>query len=246
MADTEAFSTRQPLHVLGHMNPKQAWRAFSLIILLVDIAIAAALVAIGYESTPVMFSAFVVILVFIYILYKRYHVEVVPESDIKLFDDIDDLRILSRIYGTDDRGDEETLRQRLIQFARANGDNAFTWVAPRSILALGSALELPPSPPAKAPTKPLELREGTGAPIRRRVLVGGKSRSPSRLAGIKACPVCDAQVAKSEPICPECGADLEFYSVLSESKVGRRIVSRRSNAVRRKLRYTVPSLGETR
>jgi hypothetical protein len=228
------------------MEPKQAWRAFSLIVFLVDVTLGAALVAVGYEPTPVAFSAIVVILVYVYVLYKRYHVEVVPESDIKLFDDIDDLRILSRIYGTDEKGDEEELRQRLTQFVRANGSKAFTWVAPRSVLAFGSALELPPSQPAKAPTKPLELGDGSGAPARQRVLVGGKSRSPSRLAGIKACPVCDAQVAKSKPICPECGADLEFYSVLSESKVGRRIVSKKSNAVRRKLRYAVPSLGETR
>ena len=228
------------------MEPKQAWRAFSLVVFLADAALAAVLVAIGYESTPVIFSALVVILVYIYVLYKRYHVEVVPESDIKLFDDIDDLRILSKIYGTDEKGDEEALRQRLIQFVRANGDRAFTWVAPRSVLALGSALELPPTLPAKAPTKPLERRDGVGAPARQRVLVGGKSRSLSRLAGIKECPVCGAQVARSEPICPECGADLEFYSVLSESKVGRRLVSEKSDAVRRKLRYSVPSLGETR
>jgi hypothetical protein len=246
VADTEVFSTGQPFLVRGSMEPKQAWRAFSLVVLLVDVALAATLVAIGYESTPVIFSAFVVILIYVYVLYKRYHVEVVPESDIKLFDDIDDLRILSRIYGTDEKGDEEALRQRLVQFVRANGDNAFTWVAPRSVLAFGSALELPPSLPAKAPTMPLEQRDGSGAPARQRVLVGGKSRSPSRLADIKSCPVCDAQVAKSMPICPECGADLEFYSVLSESKVGRRIVSKKSNAVRRKLRYAVPSLGETR
>jgi hypothetical protein len=228
------------------MEPKQAWRAFTLILFLVDVASAAALLDIGYDPFPVIFSALVVILIYTYILYKRYHVEVVPESDIKLFDDIDDLRILSRIYGTDENGDEEALRQRLIQFVRASGDNAFTWVAPRSVLALGSALELPPSPPAKTTTRPLEQRDRAGAPARQRVLVGGKSRSPSRLAGIKACPVCDAQVARSEPICPECGADLEFYTVLSESKVGRRLVSKKSDAVRRRLRYAVPSLGETR
>jgi hypothetical protein len=228
------------------MEPKQAWRAFSLIVFLVDVAFAAALLDIGYDPTPVVFSALVIILVYIYILYKRYHVEVVPESDVKLFDDIDDLRILSRIYGTDEKGDEEALRGGLIQFVRANEDKAFTWVAPRSVLALGSALELPPSLSAKAPTKPLEQRDGAVAPARQRVLLGGKSRSPSRLAGIKACSICDARVARSEPVCPECGADLEFYSVLSESKIGRRLVSKKSDAVRRKLRYAVPSLGETR
>lgn len=227
------------------MEPKQAWRALSLIVFLVDVASAAALVDIGYDPIPVILSALVVILIFIYVVYKRYHVEVVPESDIKLFDDIDDLRILSRIYGTDEKGDEEALRQRLVQFVRANGDKAFTWVAPRFVLAFGSALELPRSIPAKTPTKPLEQRDGTVVQIRQRVLVGGKSRSPSRLAGIKACSICDAQVAKSDPICPECGADLEFYSVLSESKVGKRLVSEKSDAVRRKLRYSVPSLGET-
>jgi len=228
------------------MEPKQAWSALSIIVFLADVASAAALVNIGYNPTTVTLFALVVILVYIYVLYKRYHVEVVPESDIKLFDDIDDLRILSRIYGTDEEGDEEALRQRLVQFVRASGNKAFTWVAPRSVLAFGSALELPPPMPTKVPTRPLKQRDGAGAPARRRVLVGGKSRSPSRLAGIKSCPVCDAQVAKSEPVCPECGADLEFYSVLSESKVGKRLVSKKSDAVRRKLRYAVPSLGETR
>ncbi len=224
------------------MEPKLAWRAFSLIVFLVDTAFAAVLLDVGYDPTPVIFSALVVALIYVYVLYKRYHVEVVPENDIKLFDDIDDLRILSRIYGTDEKGDEEALRERLIQFVRANGDKAFTWVAPRSVLALGAALELP----AKTHAKPLELRDVDGAPPRQRVLLGGKSRSPSRLAGIKACSICDAQVARSEPICPVCGADLEFYSVLSESKVGRRLVSEKSEAVRRKLRYAVPSLGETK
>jgi hypothetical protein len=228
------------------MEPKQAWRAFSFIVFLVDVAFAAALLDIGYDPTPVVFSALVVILLYIYVLYKRYHVEVVTESDLKLFDDIDDLRILSRIYGTDEKGDEEELRQRLVQFVRANEDKAFTWVAPRSVLALGSALELPPSMPAKSPTNILEQRDGAGPPTRQRVLLGGKMRSPSRLAGIKSCSICDAQVARSAPTCPECGADLEFYSVLSESKVGRRLVSKKSDAVRRKLRYAVPSLGETR
>lgn len=228
------------------MEPKQAWRAFSLIVFLVDITFAAALMDIGYDPTPVLFFALVVILLYIYVVYKRYHVELVPESDIKLFDDVDDLRILSRIYGTDERGDAEAVRKRLIQFVKANEGKTFTWVAPRSVLALGSALELPPSTPTIASTKPFEQPDGAGAPARQRILLGGKSRSPSRLAGIKACSMCGAQVSKSDPICPECGADLEFYSVLSESKVGRRLVSEKSDVVRRKLRYSVPSLGKTK
>lgn len=222
----------------------------SLVFFLAVIAISTALVDMGYDSMPIALSALVTIMAYLYALYKRYHVEVVSESDIKLFDDIDDLRILSRIYGTDDSGDAEVLRQRLIKFVRANEDRAFTWVAPRSVLAFGSAFELAPPPPAREPAKRVSWLAGQlaepAASHRQRVLLGGKSRSNARLLSIKTCPMCDAQTPESGTICTECGADLEFYTVLSESKVGKRLISEKSSAVRRKLRYAVPSLGEIR
>jgi hypothetical protein len=232
------------------MRPTRAWAALSLIFFLAVIVISAALVDMGYGSMPIALSAMVTVMAYLYVLYKRYHVEVVPESDVRLFDDIDDLRILSRIYGTDDSGDAEALRQRLIKFVRANENRAFTWVAPRSVLTFGSAFELAPSPPAREPAKRVswlagQLAEPT-ASHRQRVLLGEKPRSNARLSSIKTCPMCDAQAPDSGTICTECGADLEFYTVLSESKVGKRLISEKSSAVRRKLRYAVPSLGETR
>ena len=79
-----------------------------------------------------------------------------------------------------------------------------------------------------------------------RGLFGGKPRSPERLKRLRACPICDNRVGKSGGICGECGADLEFYSALSESKVGKRLISEKADGVRRKLRYDVPLLGENR
>jgi hypothetical protein len=77
-------------------------------------------------------------------------------------------------------------------------------------------------------------------------LVGGRPRSPERLEKLKVCPICDNRLKKPGGICSECGADLEFYSVLSESKVGKRLISEKAGGVRRKLRYDVPLLGENR
>lgn len=220
------------------MGPKQAWVVFSFIALAADIVLALGLLELGYDGYPVVLIAGSAALVYIYVVYKRYHVEVVPENDIMQFDDVDDLRILSSIYGLDTKGTEKDVRGRLMAFARANENNAFVWVAPRSVISLGSALEVPSGPIAAA--ERLADRSSSSA------LVGGKPRSPERLRRLRACPICDSPVSKSEIICIECGADLEFYSALSESKVGKRLISEKAEDVRRKLRYDVPLLGENR
>lgn len=220
------------------MGPKQAWAVFSFIALAADIVLALALLVLGHDEYPVALFTGSIAMIYIYVVYKRYHVEVVPEDDIAQFDDVEDLRILSSIYGLDAKGTEKDLRERLAAFARANADNAFVWVAPRSVISLGSALEVPVG---KAPT--MEKQADRPSSVSTRGLVGGRPRSPERLM---ACPICDSRVQKSGGICSGCGADLEFYSALSESKVGKRLISEKADGVRRKLRYDVPFLGEDR
>lgn len=223
------------------MGPKQAWAVFSFIALTADFILALALLVLGYNGYPVALVTGSIALIYIYVVYKRYHVEVVPENDIMQFDDVGDLRILSSIYGLDTKGTEYELRERLIAFAKANEKNAFVWVAPRSIISLGSALEVPAGP-ASGAERPAEKPSRESA----RGLIGGKPRSQERLKRLRACPICDSRLQKSGDICNECGADLEFYSALSESKVGKLLISEKAEGVRRKLRYDVPLLGENR
>jgi hypothetical protein len=220
------------------MGPKQAWVVFSFIALSTDIVLALGLLGLGFDGYPVALLAGLAALVYVYVVYKRYHVEVVPESDLVQFDDVDDLRILSSIYGLDVRGTEGEVRERLIAFARANKENAFVWIAPRSVISIGSALEVP-----AGPNTPMERRTDKPPAASPRGSAGGMSRGPERL---KACPICDNRVRRLDGICSECGADLEFYYALSESKVGKRLISEKAESVRRKLRYDVPLLGENR
>lgn len=213
------------------MEPKQAWGAVSLLMLLAVAVLVVAFVTMGYSVMVVTSVGAVAILVYVYVLYKRYNVEVVPESDIRLFTEPDDLRILCRIYGLDCSGDDEALRSRLVQFAHKNRSKAFAWVAPKAVLSLGSALEAGEgTAPDVTPAKPH--------------LTGGQERSEARLTAIRSCPICDAKVSGKDKVCWECGADLEFYTVFQGSKVGRRFVTEKAKEVRRKLRYDVPSLGE--
>lgn len=217
---------------MNGMEPKQAWGVFSLLMLLAVAALVLAFVNMGFPVMVVASSGMVAILVYGYVLYKRYNVEVVPESDICLFTDTDDLRILCRIYGLDCSGEDQALRDRLMVFARKNRSKAFAWVAPKAVLSVGSALEVSEKTvqePEPAPAKPH--------------LTGGLERSEARLTGIRSCPICDAKVSGKDRVCWECGADLEFYAVFQESKVGKRFVTEKAKEVRRKLRYDVPSLG---
>jgi len=216
------------------MTPKQAWIAFSLLTVLVVTAVMVALAGFGYPEMVVVPSGFIFLLLYFYVLYKRYNVEVVPESDIALFTDPDDLRILCAIYGLETTGDENDLRPRLVAFSRANSSRTFAWVAPKLVRSLGAALELSEGEPT------------TSSPVEVGPLTGGRARSDSRLTAIELCPVCDAKRPSSDTVCAECGADLEFYAVLRESKVGKRLVSEKARDVRRKLRYDVPALGGKR
>jgi len=216
------------------MSPKNAWLTFSMLVVFGDIAAMIVLVDLGYPEMVVFAIGPVVLLFYFYVLYKRYHVEVVPESDIPLFTDPDDLRILCRIYGLDGDGPESDLRERLMTFSRANSPRPFAWVAPGLVQSLGEALEIP------------EIREAADSGTEARSLTGGKARSDSRLMNLDLCPVCDAELPIGGTTCAECGADLEFYAVLRESKVGRRLVSEKARVVRRKLRYDVPALEEKR
>ncbi len=231
------------------MRAREAWAAFSLVLVLSILALGAYL-ALRWDDLT-MPSALVATLlaIYFYIVYKRYRVEVVPEGDLELFDDPDDLHILCEIYGLGTEGGPSDHMERLRRFARENQDRDFVWVAPRAVSSFGSSLELrPPEPAAEAEDLGnLVLRMVSDRP--RPVpamgqLVGGRRRSQSRLDEIRSCPVCDARRRRGGSVCAECGADLEFYAVLAESKVGRELMHRKSGATRRKLRYPVPDLEE--
>jgi len=216
------------------MSPKNAWITFSMLVIFGDIVGMIVLVDHGYPEMVIFGIGPVLLLLYFYVLYKRYHVEVIPESDIPLFTNPDDLRILCRIYGLDGDGTDGDLRERLMAFSRTNSPRPFAWVAPGLVQSLGEALEIP------------EATQGRDSGNGSRPLTGGRARSSSRLTNLDLCPVCDAELPAGDTICAECGADLEFYAVLQESKVGRMLVSEKSKVVRRKLRYDVPALGEKR
>ncbi len=203
-------------------------------LLLGVIAASAILYDIGIDIPLVIAFAFIVSLVYLYVLYKRYNVEVITENDVMLFDDPDDLRILCSIYGLDATGEAGALRQRLLKFVQGNKDRPFTWVAPRAVLSLGSVLEIQTPAPISSKDAPQSVS----------TLVRSTPRSEARLSSIESCPVCGAKAAKKGRICRQCGADLEFYEVLRESKLGKLMLSGKAVAVRRKLRYDVKPLGK--
>lgn len=215
------------------MKPKQAWGAFSIIVILTIAIAIALLIDLEYEPVLVAAVALIAVLVYFYVLYKRYHVEVVPETDIMQFEDADDLRILCTIYGLESKGKDAELRDRLLAFARAQGDSAFVWVAPKTVLFFGTALEIPQA----------SGRRSAGPA---KSLLGGDTGASARLARVKRCPICDARTPREGSICKECGADLGFYLALGASKVGKLVLSEKAGEIRRKLRYEVPSMGEDR
>jgi hypothetical protein len=232
------------------MRAREAWAAFSLVFVLSLLA-AGAYLALRWDQLTIPSAIVTTLLaVYFYIVYKRYRVEVVPEGDLELFDDPDDLRILCEIYGLDADGGSSDHSERLRSFARENQDRDFVWVAPRAVSSFGSSRELRPAEagaPAGEDLTSLVMRMISDSP--RPVpamgqLVGGRSRSQTRLEGIERCPVCDVKRGRGGSVCAECGADLEFYAVLAESKVGRELMHRKSGAERRKLRYPVPDLEE--
>lgn len=231
------------------MQPKQAWSAFSVVFFIADGLVMAILFELGVDGWLVALLGFIIALTYVYVIYKRYHLEVVPENDIMLFEDTDDLRILCNIYGLDATGESGALRLRLVNFARANRRNAFIWVAPGTVQVVGGALEIQR---AHAPTEEKELPdeimsrikgEGLAKLAGNGRLIGERARFSGRLPQLAKCPVCDATPPNEGVVCLECGADLEFYAALSESKVGRRLITRKSARAQRRLRYDVPGLG---
>ncbi len=226
---------------MANMRAEQAWGAFSLVFALAVIAVAATLFSLGHDPYLVGAFAAVAPMVYLYVLYKRYHIELVTEGDIALFRDPDDLRILCEIYGLESTGKAVVDRQRLRGFVRAHPGRAFVWVAPKPVRSVGSALAIPPPPVEEEMTVPAMMKKLlSDRPSEASLtgpLVGGRKRSSARLASMSGCPVCDSPLGRSQAVCLRCGADLEFYSVLAESKVGRKLLSEKTEARKRKLRY---------
>jgi hypothetical protein len=206
------------------MEPKEAWGSFSFVVVAGDIVAAASLYDIGVNPAFVIGLALIVPLIYFYILYKRYYVEVLQENDIMQFDDPDDLRILCSIYGLETAGSVDEMRARLLRFAWSKHGEPFAWVAPKAVLSLGQALEMQPAEARKPPK-----RSVANTP-----LPGGKQRTRARRAAIARCPVCQAPAPARGSICSKCGSDLEFYEVMGESKVGKLVLSEKAGQVRRK------------
>jgi hypothetical protein len=228
---------------------KRAWEAATLVVTLSVLALSGVLLNWGVEYYKVLALNIIVFSCYLYVVYKRYHVEMVPEKDLALFDDPDDLRILCDIYGLSTSGGPIILKQRLKDFSRKNRESSFVWVAPRAVHSLRSALEvnMAPEEPPRASDEPKKVSElvmemisvGPSRKAPSGMLVGGTSRSSARLATIGSCPVCESKLPKGSAACPACGADLEFYAVLSESKLGKLLLAEKAEARRRKLRYPV-------
>ncbi len=224
------------------MRAGEVWKAVTVLFVSALATVSALLIARGEEEFFVLPFVVVALSVYFYVVYKRYHVELVPEGDLELFDDPGDLEILCAIYGLPRTGSPNRLRHRLAQFARVNSDSSFVWVAPKSLKRVASGLEL--SAEKEEQELPENLHEFVVRMVSdepsgdrsRRPLVWGVRRSRSRLTSIASCPICDSEVGGRQAICGECGADLEFYSALAESKVGRRLVAQKVGQRYRKLR----------
>jgi hypothetical protein len=227
------------------MRAEQAWGAFSLVFALAVIAVAATLYSLGHDPYLAGSLAAVAIAVYLYVVYKRYHIELVTEGDLALFTDPDDLRILCEIYGLGSTGKPVVDRQRLRGFVRAHPEGAFVWVAPRPVRSVGSALEVPSPQPEELTVPAMMKKLLSDRPSDASLtgpLVGGQERSRARLAEVTRCPVCDSRPGRGQGICLQCGADLEFYSVLAGSRLGRKLISAKTEARRRKLRYPGPPM----
>ena len=223
------------------MTPKQAWGIVSIIAILAAAMAVTLLVVAGSDVVLALLFGGAAVLVFFYVLYKRYHVEVVPERDVKLFTNREDLQILCEIYGLDSSGSLFDLRRRLVEFAKGHDDEAFTWVAPRGIISFGSTLVAEgPVPPPEPSVLDQLLRETDEEMVRTRGLVYGSQRKIPRAKPLAACPICEAPAPKAGSICPECGADLLFYDSLSSSKVGKEIVRRKARSASRRLKQVAP------
>jgi hypothetical protein len=222
------------------MRAEQAWATFSLIFALGAAGVASALVSLGHDPYMVGAFAAAAVCVYLYIVYKRYHIELVTEGDIALFSDPDDLRILCEIYGLGGTGRPLIDRQRLKNFVRAHPDGAFVWVAPRPVRSVGSALAVPEPEPEEELTVPALMKrllsDRSAEKSLRGSLTWDSERPSSQREALKACPVCDSHLNGQRGVCPECGADLEFYAALADSRLGRRLLSEKTEARKRKHR----------
>lgn len=219
------------------MRAGEAWGAITVLFVSGIALVSAFFIASGEEIFFVLPFGVVAISSYLYVVYKRYRVELVTEGDVRLFDDPEDLKILCAIYGLPRTGNPNWLRHRLVRFSRENADSSFVWVAPKALRRIASGLEVTTEKEEEELPDRLHdlvvrmVSDSPGTDWSRRPLVWGMKRSRSRLSSIESCPICEADVTGVTAVCTECGADLEFYEVLSESKVGRRLVAQR--AVRR-------------
>ena len=216
------------------MRAHDVWRAFSVLYALAVATASSFMISQNWDPALVLFIAVVALSVYMYVVYKRYHVERITEDDLKLFEDPDDLQILCRIYGLPHTGSPNRLRHRLAQFSRRNENRSFVWVAPLFMKNLVSNLEFAgETDDDELPEDSSELllrmvSSGSEATLASRPLVWGRRRSSSRRQGISSCPICDSAVGLRAPVCAECGADLEFYDVLQESRIGRKLIAQKS------------------
>jgi len=220
------------------MRAEQAWATLSLLFALGTVAAAATLISLGYH--PYQTGAFAVsaLAIFIYIIYKRYHIELVTEGDIALFTDPEDLHILCEIYGLGGTGRPLIDRQRLKNFVRTHPGTAFVWTAPRAVRSFANALALPEPEPEEELTVPALMKKLMSEQPSERSLRGSliwdADRRPKPAVHAEACPVCDSELHGEGDTCPECGADLRFYSALADSRLGRRLLYEKTEARKRK------------
>ncbi len=226
------------------MSPTGRALAFmSASLLALDGLVCLVLLSRGLEPVLVLTGGMVAGAAYAYVIYKRYRVEVITASDLKLFDDIDDLRLLCRIYGLDATGSAGRLRGRLEAFAFANKDRVFVWVAP---MAISWAIAMDSSRLASADLAENLISDRTwGQKPETRPIILARSQGASR-PRLKICPICDARAPLLGSTCKECGADLSLYLALSKSKIGRRFVGAKATAVRHKLRYEGATIGVKR
>ncbi len=217
------------------MEPKRAWGVFSFVLFTAVAIAAASFYNLGFDPALIIAFGIVVPIFYLYVVYKRYNVEVITENDAMLVDDPEDLSIICSIYGLDATGTPGAMRQRLLSFVRKNKDKAFTWVAPKIVQSVGYSLQMPEVGAVARP----------GQPSNARPLVGGKPRDDARRSAIDKCPVCGARVPKKGSTCRECGVDLEYYATLGEMKLGKLIISEKAASVHRKPRNDVKHVRES-
>lgn len=222
------------------MRAEQAWATLSMLFALSVFGAAAILFSLGYDPYQMGALAVCAFVIYLYVVYKRYHIELVTEGDIALFKDPEDLQILCDIYGLEGTGRPLIDRQRLKNFVRAHPHGAFVWTAPRAVRSVGSALSLPEPELEEELTVPTLMKKLVSDRPSESSLTGslvwdmnGHSKAQAALG---ACPVCESVLRRQAEICPECGADLAFYSSLTYSRLGRRLLLEKTVARKRKAR----------